>query len=102
MPTDAIEFVDAGFRLPDGKALLCNLNLAVSEGETFVLVGRSGSGKTTTLKLINRLLAVTSGAVRVEGRSVSEWDVIKLRRRIGYAIQDVGLFPHYTVQENVA
>ncbi len=67
-----------------------------------MLVGRSGSGKTTSLKLINRLLEATSGEVRVEGKAVTEWEATKLRRRIGYAIQDVGLFPHYTVSENVA
>ena len=67
-----------------------------------MLVGRSGSGKTTSLKLINRLLNATSGQVRVEGKPVSQWEATKLRRRIGYAIQDVGLFPHYTVFENVA
>ncbi len=101
-PDIAIEFADAGFQLPGGKLLLSNLNLAVQRGETLMLVGRSGSGKTTSLKLINRLLTATSGQVRVDGKSVGEWDTIKLRRGIGYAIQDVGLFPHYTVFENVA
>jgi len=98
----AIEFAGAGFRLPNGRTLLSGLNLAVQRGETLTLVGRSGSGKTTSLKLINRLLTATSGEVRVDGRPVSQWDVIQLRRGIGYAIQDVGLFPHYTVSENVA
>ena len=105
MPSDsniAIEFAGAGFRLADGKALLSDLNLAVHRGETLALVGRSGSGKTTSLKLINRLLTATSGQVSVDGKTVTEWDTIKLRRGIGYAIQDVGLFPHYTVFENVA
>ena len=105
MPSEnniAIEFAGAGFRLPNGRPLLSDLNLAVRRGETLALVGRSGSGKTTSLKLINRLLTATSGEVRVDGRSVGQWDVIKLRRGIGYAIQDVGLFPHYTVFENVA
>src|SRR5271167_3744931 len=67
-----------------------------------MLVGRSGSGKTTCLKMINRLLTPTEGEIRVDGTSVTQWDAIKLRRRIGYAIQDVGLFPHYSVRENVA
>lgn len=97
-----IEFVDAGLRLPAGKQLLRGLNLAVASGETLMLLGRSGSGKTTSLKLINRLLKATSGDVRVQGKSVNDWDPIQLRRRIGYAIQDVGLLPHYTVRENVA
>jgi osmoprotectant transport system ATP-binding protein len=97
-----IEFADTGLRLADGKTLLSGLNLAIDRGETLMLLGRSGSGKTTTLKLINRLLTATSGEVRVEGQSVTNWEPTKLRRGIGYAIQDVGLFPHYTVFENVA
>jgi osmoprotectant transport system ATP-binding protein len=67
-----------------------------------MLLGPSGSGKTTSLKLINGLLAASEGRVSVEGRPVGEWEMIQLRRHIGYAIQDVGLFPHYTVQKNVA
>lgn len=67
-----------------------------------MLLGRSGSGKTTILKLVNRLLTESSGAVLVEGRRTADWDVIRLRRHIGYAIQDVGLFPHYTVAQNIA
>jgi osmoprotectant transport system ATP-binding protein len=67
-----------------------------------MLLGPSGSGKTTTLKLINALLRVTEGRVAVEGRSVVDWEITRLRRHIGYAIQDVGLFPHYTVEKNVA
>ena len=97
-----IEFNDVGLRLPEGKQLLSAINLSVRNGETLMLLGRSGSGKTTSLKLINRLLTPTSGEVRVEGKSVMQWEATKLRRRIGYAIQDVGLFPHYTVRENVA
>ncbi|HEY1731544.1 MAG TPA: ATP-binding cassette domain-containing protein [Terriglobales bacterium] len=97
-----IEFNDVGLRLPDGKQLLSAIHLSVRRGETLMLVGRSGSGKTTSLKLINRLLTATSGEVRVEGKVVTQWEATLLRRRIGYAIQDVGLFPHYTVRENVA
>lgn len=67
-----------------------------------MLLGPSGSGKTTTLKLINGLLRVSEGRAAVDGRDVSEWEIIRLRRHIGYAIQDVGLFPHYTVEKNVA
>jgi osmoprotectant transport system ATP-binding protein len=102
MANPSIEFRDAGFRIPQGRLLVSGLNLAVCAGEVVVLLGRSGSGKTTTLKLINRLLAATLGEVRVEGTAVERWDAIQLRRRIGYAIQDVGLFPHYTVFENVS
>ena len=105
MPSAAqpvIEFDNVGLRLPDGKQLLSGISLNIRNGETLMLVGRSGSGKTTSLKLINRLLDATCGEVRVEGKPVSEWEATSLRRRIGYAIQDVGLFPHYTVFENVA
>lgn len=97
----AIEFRKVGYRLSDGRELLRDLNLEVIRGETLVLLGRSGSGKTTTLKLINRLLTPSSGDITVEGRSIRDWDVIKLRRRIGYVIQDVGLFPHFTVARNI-
>jgi osmoprotectant transport system ATP-binding protein len=95
-----IEFRDVSLRL-NGRAIVCNLSFQVEPGETLVLVGRSGSGKTTTLKLINRLLEPTSGQVLVEGKSTVEWDPIRLRRRIGYVIQEIGLFPHFTVEENV-
>jgi osmoprotectant transport system ATP-binding protein len=96
-----IEFKNVSFRLPDGRELLQQLNLEVHRGETLVLLGRSGSGKTTTLKLINNLLAPSQGELFVEGRSTRDWDVIRLRRMIGYVIQDVGLFPHFTVARNV-
>jgi len=98
----AIEFSNVSFRLAVNRDLLCNVNLSVRSGETLMLLGRSGSGKTTCLKMINRLYSPTTGEVRVEGTPVAQWDVIKLRRRIGYAIQDVGLFPHYSVRKNVA
>ncbi len=76
--------------------------MRVERGETFVLLGESGCGKTTTLKLVNRLLTPTSGEVIVEGKATGEWDVIRLRRRTGYVIQEAGLFPHFTVEQNVA
>jgi osmoprotectant transport system ATP-binding protein len=97
----AIEFHAVSFTLPDGKTLLSNLNLQVHEGETLVLLGRSGSGKTTTMKLINRLIDPTAGEVRVEQKATTDWDPIRLRRRIGYVIQEIGLFPHLTVEENI-
>jgi osmoprotectant transport system ATP-binding protein len=96
-----IEFRDVGYVLPNGQPLLSGLNLRVQRGETLVLLGRSGSGKTTTLKLINRLLIPSGGEVRVNGALTSESDVIRLRRSIGYVIQEVGLFPHYTVERNI-
>ena len=96
-----IEFCDVSYHLPDGRAILRNLSFEVHRGEILVLLGRSGSGKTTALKLVNCLLETPAGGVRVEGRLVREWDVIKLRRHIGYAIQEVGLFPHFTIERNI-
>ena len=85
-----------------GQAIVSNIVLTVSAGETLVLLGRSGSGKTTLLKLVNRLLLPASGQVVVQGRATSDWDPIRLRRGIGYVIQDAGLFPHFTVAQNIA
>ncbi len=96
-----VEFRNAGYAI-NGRALLENISFTIEAGETVVLLGRSGSGKTTTLKLINRLLEPTSGEVLVEGKETRQWDPIRLRRRIGYVIQEIGLFPHFTVARNVA
>jgi osmoprotectant transport system ATP-binding protein len=98
----AIEFRNVSYGLNGGTEVLHNLNMDIRRGETLVLLGRSGSGKTTTLKLINRLLAATEGEIRVDGRPLREWDVIRLRRMTGYVIQEAGLFPHYTVERNIA
>jgi osmoprotectant transport system ATP-binding protein len=97
-----IEFQKARYQLPNGKVLLREVSFTVRRGETLVLLGRSGAGKTTALKLINRLLEPSAGRVCVEGRSTLDWDPIALRRRIGYVIQESGLFPHYTVEQNVS
>src|SRR5713226_6438223 len=96
-----IEFRKVGYSIDSSRSLICDLNLQIQRGQTVVLLGRSGSGKTTTLKLINRLLEPTSGEVLVEGRPTTAWDAIRLRRHIGYVIQEVGLFPHFTVERNV-
>ena len=83
-------------------ALSCeDLNLTVEPGETLVLLGRSGSGKTTALRLINGMILPTSGEVLVEGKATTQWDLVRLRRCIGYVIQESGLFPHFTVERNV-
>lgn len=102
MRESAIEFVHVNYQTAEGRALLSDINFSVGCGEMFMLLGPSGSGKTTSLKLINLLLTPSEGIVRVDRLPVQDWDVIRLRRHIGYAIQDVGLFPHYTVRENVA
>jgi osmoprotectant transport system ATP-binding protein len=84
------------------RDILSNLSFDVEAGDTLVLLGRSGSGKTTALKMVNALLLPSAGEVVVEGRPTTGWDVIRLRRRTGYVIQDAGLFPHFTVATNVA
>src|ERR1035438_8125594 len=95
-----IEFRDVSYSVA-GTKVLSGFSLEVQSGETLVLLGRSGSGKTTSLKLVNRLLSPTSGEIRVKGVSNGEGDVIRLRRSIGYVIQDVGLFPHFTIERNI-
>jgi osmoprotectant transport system ATP-binding protein len=96
-----IEFRGVAYTLPNGRPLLRDLNLEVQPGETLILLGRSGSGKTTTLKLVNRLLTPSAGEIRVNGGLTAESDVIRLRRGMGYVIQDVGLLPHLTVERNI-
>jgi osmoprotectant transport system ATP-binding protein len=97
----SIRFRDVSYRIGNTRELLHNLNLEIQPGETVILLGRSGSGKTTTLKLINHLLTPTSGDITVNHRLTREWDVIQLRRSIGYVIQDIGLFPHFTIARNI-
>jgi len=98
----AIQFRSVSLTVHESKPLVDHLRFDVLRGETLVLLGRSGSGKTTTLKLINRLLEPTKGEVLVEGKPTIDWNPIELRRHIGYVIQDTGLFPHFTVERNVA
>jgi osmoprotectant transport system ATP-binding protein len=95
-----VEFHDATFSLA-GRTLVGPLSLAVRRGETLVLLGASGSGKTTTLRLVNALLLPTSGEVSVLDRPTRSWDPVGLRRSIGYVIQDIGLLPHLSVARNV-
>jgi osmoprotectant transport system ATP-binding protein len=105
VPTDAetspaVEFRSVG-KAYNGRAVLSDVSFTVMRGETLVLLGSSGCGKTTTLKMINRLVEPDSGEIRVEGREVHAWHPIELRRRTGYVIQEVGLLPHLDVEENV-
>ena len=95
-----VEFRHVSFSLQTTK-IISDLNLTVERGETLVLLGESGCGKTTTLKLVNRLFMPTEGEVRVEGKATTAWDPIALRRRIGYVIQEGGLFPHFSIARNV-
>jgi osmoprotectant transport system ATP-binding protein len=97
-----VEFRDVSFsHTAAASPIISHLNFEVQPGETLVLLGESGCGKTTTLKLINRLFLPSSGQVVVEGQATSDWDPIRLRRRTGYVIQEGGLFPHFTVERNV-
>jgi len=96
-----LNFRSVSYNLSGGRDILRDLNLNARSGEVLVLLGRSGSGKTTALKLINRLREHSSGDILVDGRSTRDWDVIKLRRHIGYAIQEVGLFPHFSIARNI-
>jgi osmoprotectant transport system ATP-binding protein len=102
MPDAAIEFRGVSFARPGQPRVLDAFNLIVETGDVFALVGRSGAGKSTLLKLINRLLVPDEGAVLVQGRDTREWEPIALRRNVGYVLQDVGLFPHMSIGDNVA
>ena len=104
MPTEAAELVfDEATKVYPGRdgAAVDHLSLTVPAGEICVLVGPSGGGKTTALKLVNRLIPLTSGYIRIDGRQIGDYDVTELRRSIGYVIQQVGLFPHMTVEGNI-
>lgn len=97
----AIEFRDVCFATAEGRLLLDTISLAVEEGTTTAVLGRSGSGKTTLLRTVNRMVAPTGGEVLVDGRSVRNADLIRLRRSVGYVIQETGLFPHMTAERDV-
>jgi osmoprotectant transport system ATP-binding protein len=95
-----VEFRDVSYEVA-GKPVLHSINFSLEPGETLVLLGRSGSGKTTALKLMNGMLFPSRGQVLVDGKPTTEWDPIRLKRNMGYVIQEIGLFPHFTVSENV-
>jgi osmoprotectant transport system ATP-binding protein len=96
-----IQFRDVSFRTAEGRLLLDRISFEVEEASTTAILGRSGSGKTTLLRTVNRLLEPTSGEVLTHDRSVRDTDLIKLRRSIGYVIQETGLFPHFSIERNV-
>jgi len=98
----AVEFRDVSVATAQGRALLSGISLAVDEGSTTVLLGRSGSGKTTLLRTVNRMVEPSSGEVLVHGQTNRTADLIQLRRGIGYVIQETGLFPHFSLQRDVA
>lgn len=97
-----IEFCQAGLELPNGHRILEAVSLRLDPGTTTALLGRSGSGKTTLLRMVNRLVEPTSGQVLVQGEPVASLDPVPLRRKIGYVIQETGLFPHFTIERNTA
>ncbi|HJS72776.1 MAG TPA: ATP-binding cassette domain-containing protein [Vicinamibacteria bacterium] len=102
MPAPFVELRNVSKRFgADGRPVLDRVSFRVEPGETVVLLGSSGAGKTTALRTINRLVEPDEGEVEVEGREIRAWDPIRLRRRTGYVIQEVGLFPHLSVEENV-
>jgi osmoprotectant transport system ATP-binding protein len=101
-PVKTVELQDVRKRFPDGHAALDGVSLSVEEGRVLVLLGRSGSGKTTALRTINRMVEPDAGQVSVLGRAAHDWEPIALRRRVGYVIQEAGLLPHFTVSANVA
>lgn len=97
-----VELRDVSYSLPSlPTPIVSNLNLKIFRGEILVLLGESGCGKTTTLKLVNLLLSPSTGQVLIEGRPTTAWNPIRLRRRIGYVIQEAGLFPHFSIAKNV-
>jgi osmoprotectant transport system ATP-binding protein len=100
MPTVGVEFAKVSYTLAGGRVLLRDVSLQLEAGTTTALLGRSGSGKTTLLRMVNGLVAPTSGEVRVGGKATGEYDLVALRRGIGYVIQETGLFPHMTVERN--
>src|SRR4030088_2897550 len=102
MPVPAIEFRGGSFARPGVPRVLDRFSLTVDAGDVLALVGRSGAGKSTLLKLVNRLLLPDEGAGFVQGRDTREWEPIALRRSGGYVLQDVGLFPHMSIADNVA
>ncbi|NYF23213.1 betaine/proline/choline family ABC transporter ATP-binding protein [Sporosarcina sp. JAI121] len=97
-----LEFKNVSKIYPGGKKAVDNLNLHINEGEFICFIGPSGCGKTTTMKMINRLVKPSEGKILIKGENIMEKNIVKLRRSIGYVIQQIGLFPHMTIRDNIA
>lgn len=97
-----IEFQNVSKRYNDGTLAVKDLDLTVQKGEIFVLIGPSGCGKTTTMKMVNRLIDHTDGKILIDGKEIYQFDIYELRRNIGYVLQQIALFPHLTVEENIS
>lgn len=97
-----ISFENVAKKYDDGTYAVKNFNLHINEGELLVVIGPSGSGKTTTLKMINRLIPLTEGYIRIKNKMISDYDIHELRWDIGYVLQQIALFPHMTIEENIA
>ncbi len=97
-----IRFQQVSKKFPNGTFNVKSIDLEIKKGEFFVLIGPSGSGKTTTLKMINRLIKLSEGAVLITGRKISDYDINELCWNIGYVLQQIALFPHMTIAENIA
>ncbi|OCA88424.1 glycine/betaine ABC transporter ATP-binding protein [Bacillus sp. FJAT-27225] len=97
-----IEFENVSKIFDNGTYAVKPLNFTIQKGEFFVLIGPSGSGKTTTLKMMNRLIPLSGGTIRINGKKISEYDIHELRWNIGYVLQQIALFPHMTIEENIA
>lgn len=96
-----IKFENVEKSYEDGKKIIDNLNLKINYGEFVTLIGKSGSGKTTMLKLVNGLISPNSGQIFIKDKEINDWDIIELRRNIGYVIQQIGLFPHMNIEDNI-
>ncbi|MEK4905752.1 ABC transporter ATP-binding protein [Niallia sp. FSL R7-0648] len=97
-----IKFENVSKRYTDGTAAVDSVELEIKQGEFFVIIGPSGCGKTTTLKMINRLIPLSDGTIYIKGKKISEYDIHELRWNIGYVLQQIALFPHMTIEENIA
>ncbi|MFY9901960.1 MAG: betaine/proline/choline family ABC transporter ATP-binding protein [Trichococcus sp.] len=96
-----IEFKNLTKRFPGGKIAVDSLNLTFNDGEFIVFIGTSGSGKTTSMRMINRMIEPSSGEILIDGKNIKDMNAVELRRQIGYVIQQIGLMPHMTIFENI-